>query len=183
MQPRRNPVDDDRGDSCEKLVLASETLRSASHRQPKTEPVKSGEERISMFWRIFGGTILSIAALVIITVYQSIGSSIHELRNEVSRANEARAELLKKDEFSAAKAKIWDHFQEIQKDQKTALTPVTQMQQAVAGLQEKTTLRDQQFQQAQEEHKELVKEIQALRERLAKLEGAKSDTKASTAGR
>src|SRR5260370_11911155 len=106
-----------------------------------------------MFWRIFGGTILSIAALVIITAYQSISSSIQELRSELARVNEARAELIKKDEVAATNSKIWNHFQEMQKDQHTALTPITQMQQVVAGLQEKTTLRDQQFQQAQEEHK------------------------------
>ena len=206
VQPRRFLADDDRGDSCDKLVVAAETLRSASHRHPKSESGKTGDERISLFWRIFGGTILSIVALVVITAYQSISTSIHDLRTDIMHVNEARAELIKKEEFTAMISKVWDHFQEMQKDQQTALAPVAQMhqrvdkleeenravtadrkelqkwQQAVAGLQEKAVLRDQQLQQAQEEHKELVKEIQALRERIAKLEATHPEVKASTTG-
>ncbi|MFL5340059.1 MAG: hypothetical protein ACJ8F7_07900 [Gemmataceae bacterium] len=232
MQPRRLNSDDSRGDSCENLVVPSETLRNASHRAPKGDSGKNGDERVSVFWRLFGGTLLSIAALAVITAYQSIASSIHELRNDLAKANEARAELVKKDEYSTARGKIWDKLQEMQKEQQTGVAPIPQLQQRmdkieetekaeaadhrethethatlkerlaqvelqltngrttqkdvqtllqqVAGLQEKGLARDQQLQQLQEERKELAKDIQALRERLVKVEAAKESGKTSS---
>ena len=36
----------------------------------------SGDERMSLFWRLFGGTILSIVALAAITVYNSLNTGI-----------------------------------------------------------------------------------------------------------
>ncbi len=81
-------------------MAALETTRSATESSSKSDEMK-GEEHISLFWRVFGGTILSIVALVGITIYNSMTSSITELRNEVSREREARAELVKKEEFNA----------------------------------------------------------------------------------
>ena len=54
-----------------------------------------------MFWRVFGGTILSIFALVAVTLYNNQTNTINELRSEVNRSNEARAELVKKEEFNS----------------------------------------------------------------------------------
>ena len=56
---------------------------------------------MSLFWRVFGGTILSIAALGSITLYNSISTNISELRSELNRERDARAELVKKDEFNS----------------------------------------------------------------------------------
>ncbi|HEV3145882.1 MAG TPA: hypothetical protein VGZ47_18475 [Gemmataceae bacterium] len=174
-------------------ILATETARNASSSGPPAQPTKSNEEKISVFWRVFGGTLVSIAALVAITAYQAQSNSINDLRKELSQANEARAQLVKNDEFTSARTKIWDKFQEMQKDT-LALQQVkdrvglveeqikagsgTQkdlqsVQQTVSALQEKAVLRDQQLKQMDDEKKELVKELQALRERLAKLEAAK----------
>lgn len=94
MLPRR-PNDSER--TTELAVY--ETARSAA--EPKPEPPKSDDHKISVFWRVFGGTILSIVALVAITLFNNISSTISELRAEVSREREARAELVKKDEFNA----------------------------------------------------------------------------------
>lgn len=225
--------EDSRNDSSEQLfpMLASEVARNSSRSQSSaSETSKSGEERISIFWRVFGGTILSIAALVVITAYQSISNSIQDLRNQLSHANEARAELVKKDEYSANRTKMWDRMQEMQKETQQLTTPVSQMQQridklelenralvaerrdihelhatikerltqfeqqlssgkamqkdlalaqqSISALLEKTTLRDQQMKQIDDDRKEMGKEIQQLRERLAKMEAAK-EVKAS----
>ena len=80
-------------------MAAFETARSVAEAIAKPTEKKS-EENISLFWRVFGGTILSIVALVAITIYNNMSSSITELRNEVSREREARAELVKKEEFN-----------------------------------------------------------------------------------
>src|SRR5262249_14264690 len=77
-RPRLKPArfsrsDEGRNDSSEQLfpILASETVRNSatpSHQPP--QPVKNGDEKISIFWRVFGGTVVSIVALVVITAYQ-----------------------------------------------------------------------------------------------------------------
>lgn len=95
MLPRR-PNDNER--TTELAVY--ETAR-ATAAEPKPEPPKSDDHKISVFWRVFGGTILSIVALVAITLFNNFSASISELRAEVSREREARAELVKKDEFNA----------------------------------------------------------------------------------
>ncbi len=103
MSPRRfSRSEEGRGDSSEELfpILASETARigaTPSHAAPQSG--KNNEEKLSLFWRVFGGTILSIGALVVISAYQALSSGIHELRTDLARANEARAELVKKDEY------------------------------------------------------------------------------------
>lgn len=62
---------------------------------------KKEEEKISLFWRLFGGTVLSIAALVAITLYNNINGNINDLRAEVGREREARAGFVKKEEADA----------------------------------------------------------------------------------
>ena len=97
MYPKRTSDDDSIDRSGE--VLAVETARSASQsRTAKHDESKKEEEKLSVFWRVFGGTILSIVALVAITLYNNIHSTISDLRQELGREREARAALAKKDE-------------------------------------------------------------------------------------
>jgi chromosome segregation ATPase len=224
MSPRRDErSNDSRSDSGEHLfpILATETTRNAAASSQPPAPPKSGDEKMSIFWRVFGGTAVSIVALVIITAYQMQNSSINDLRNELAKSNEARADLVKKEDFATSRSKIWDKLQEMQKDSVTvqqlkdrmaqmeeqnktlvaerkadqdlhatfkqqvaaleqqlkdsnaSQKELQTLQQTVAALQEKATLRDQQLKQMDDEKKELVKELQAFRERLAKVEAAK----------
>ena len=47
------------------------------------------------------------------------------------------------------------------------------LQQTVQGMQDKLSFREQQLKQSEDERKEMAKEIQLLRERIAKVEGTK----------
>ena len=89
---------DDERDTSE---LTSETMRSAADSSGTGKTDSNEDEKMSLFWRVFGGTILSIAALGSITLYNAMSSSISELRGELNREREARAELVKKDEFNS----------------------------------------------------------------------------------
>jgi len=83
-------------------AVSVETARSITSlplASPKDE--KKDEEKISLFWRVFGGTILSIVALVSITLFNNLQNSISDLRAELSREREARAALAKKDDVDA----------------------------------------------------------------------------------
>jgi hypothetical protein len=142
-------------------LLAAEALRRAAEgSRPAAEPPAKGEERMSLFWRVFGGTLLSIAALVVITVYQQFNGTINELRADILRLDEARGDLVKKDELNTRMAPVWNGLN----DAKAGGS-------GLAAVREKQALQDQQIKQLDDERKDLLREVQLLRERVAKLEG------------
>lgn len=97
LQRRQSDPDE----TLDQTVNMAETARAAAESgAEKAEPAKKEEEHISLFWRVFGGTILSIVALVTITLFNNLSSGVAELRADLSREREARAELVKKDEFN-----------------------------------------------------------------------------------
>lgn len=96
----RRPIEDDESQNRTEEVAMLETARSAAESSNEKPAPKKEEEGMSLFWRVFGGTILSIVALVSITLFNNMSSSITELRAEISREREARAELVKKEEFN-----------------------------------------------------------------------------------
>jgi len=174
-------------------LVASESLRSADSSGAAAAPIK-GEERISLFWRVFGGTILSIVALVSVTLYQQLVGNLNEMRNEVNRINESRTELIKKEEMDTRLTRIWTSIRELQaveatitamkerslvRDQQVKdeqqraaleLKELQALRETVTYLKERALLHDQRMKE-EEERKELVHELQNLRERLANLEG------------
>jgi len=214
----RNQFEHD-GDESEdrgRSAVAVETLRSATHSTRPDHDLKPDDERVSLFWRVFGGTILSIVALISITLYNNISASISELRAELSREREARAELVKKDEFQARSQAQYERIRaaeglkadieglkertntnvaaidavkkdtsgvEVIKeriavlttDVKAARDEMQKVQQEldknrIADLERKAA-RDSQAKQLEDTIKELQKEVQSCRLKLAKLEG------------
>jgi hypothetical protein len=142
-------------------ILAGEALRGAGLAPRPAEPAPpKGEERLSLFWRVFGGTLLSIAALVVVTLYQQFTGGLNDLRHDIVRLNEAQADLVKKEEFNGRTATLWN-----------GLNEAKGANAGVAAVREKQALHDQQLKQAEDERKELLRAVQALRERVAKLEG------------
>ena len=140
-------------------LLAGESLRSVIAAEAGA-PQGKGEERLSTFWRVFGGTLLSLAGLVAVTLYQQFTGSLNELRNEISRLAEARADYVKKDEFNSRIATVWTSVKELQ-----AATA------AGAILKERCAILDQQLKAAKDEHREIAREVQTLSVRLAAAEG------------
>jgi hypothetical protein len=132
-------------------ILASETLRNSGAHEVVGPSAPRGEEKMGIFWRVCGGTLLSIAALVLITVYQSFSSSLNDLRNEIIRINDSRAELIKKDEVSTRLTRVWSELKE--------------------RIGERAAQVELQVKEGEQERKELHRELQQLRERLAALEG------------
>ena len=70
-------------------VLTAETLRGSAGYAARVEQPAKPEDRLPMFWRVFGGTMLSITALVGITVYQQFTGSLYDLRKEINALHES----------------------------------------------------------------------------------------------
>jgi chromosome segregation ATPase len=200
------------------IGFTAETLRVP---QIVAEPHRP-EEKISLFWRVFGGTILSITALVAIQAYQALANNIHELRSDQNRLREVAADFVKKDEFASRTSSLWNRLQDVQninasvtvlgtklsaietqasqadkehKDMAAALVQLSAMREKVAqidenkkfaeqdhkeilsilagmqSLRDKDALLEKKLQDAETERKDLLRELQSLRERLAKFEG------------
>jgi hypothetical protein len=95
--------------------VAAETLRSVSvckEEAPAREA--KAEEKISIFWRVFGGTLLSIGALIIMTAYTNLSGSIADLRKEINQEVEKRADLAHKDELARSIGAQWTAIKEVQ---------------------------------------------------------------------
>jgi predicted nuclease with TOPRIM domain len=191
-------------------LLAAESLRRDS--AAATAPLQKGDDRVSVFWRIFGGTLLSIAGLVCITAYQQFTNTFTEFRNSLNHLNESSRDLVKNDDFNTRFTSVWSSIKDLQtadagivalkersalleqqlktlqdqansrsasvslglKELETTLANVT-------ALKDKMTLLEQLVKAGDDERKDLNREIQTLRERLAILEGKQAATAAPAA--
>jgi septal ring factor EnvC (AmiA/AmiB activator) len=141
-------------------IVPAETLRSTAGFVPSIAQPQRPEEKLPLFWRVFGGTMLSIAALVCITVYQQFNTGLYDLRKEINAQHEARADLIKKDELNNRLTPMWAGI----KDAQAANSEV-------AALKERCTQLQDQLKAVDIDRKQLTAEVQQLRDRLVLLEG------------
>jgi hypothetical protein len=150
------------------LTMESEILRAGApaeghgHAPP---PPPKGEERLPVFWRIFGSTVLSIAALVAITLYQQVTCSLNELRNDQNRLNQDHGDLIKKDEFHSRVMALSNGIKELQAANAAAADV---WRERAASLERQLKAGEDERKQMAREH---AREMQWLRERLAAVEG------------
>jgi chromosome segregation ATPase len=149
-------------------VLAVETLRNSTESGRAAADVSKGEERISVFWRVFGGTLLSIAALVVITVYNQFSSTLTDLRKELNQLYENRAELLRKDEFNNRVSSVWTSVKEAQKEAHSASQGLRSLEEKARGHDVQL---DRQTRTAEEDRKDVARKLEEdRRETQRKLE-------------
>lgn len=169
-------------DSNETAVV--ETLRSASNK-PETAPKKHDDEKVSLFWRLFGGTIVSVAALAGITLYNTMNSSIVELRGEVARLNEVKVDAAKKEDVATLRTRADDNRREIDSMKERLSKYRTELD---AAKKESATYTDgvKKEQGAAVEavkkdlttlEKDLQKALAETREKLARIEGQQTPMK------
>jgi chromosome segregation ATPase len=148
-----------------RLVVA-ETLRSTAN-PPVAVVKKNKEEHISLFWRVFGGTIISISSLIVITLYNNISSSISDIRNDLNKERDARADLVKKDDFNTRSTAIFDRIRSMD-----ALKP------DIEGLRERVTANSGAVDGMK---KDTGASVDALKKEVtATVEGLKKDVAATT---
>lgn len=177
-------------DSERHLILAAESLRGGDP-VVKSSRDERPEERVSLFWRLFGGTMLSICALVMINAYQSLANNIHEVRGDLGRLRDTAGDLIRKDDFNTRTNTLWNALRDLQNMQSSVSVLTNKLaaleQQAASAdrdhkelagvaaalnaLREKDSLFEKVVKDADAERKEMSREVLLLRERLAKLEG------------
>ncbi len=139
MNVRRNDQDEreDYGSATAQLPFTAAALHNAQ--KPADAKPSDDSGGISVFWRVFGGTIISIVALVGITLYNSMNTQISELRAEIHKLNEARAEFIKKDEFGTRVNSTWDRVQLLQTQNNEQNATMRAIRAELDGYKEKLT--------------------------------------------
>ena len=85
MIEKHDEHDESSSSTASEKLVAVETLRSTANGQTGKKSKEDKGEHISLFWRVFGGTIISISSLIVITLYNNISTSISDLRNYLSK--------------------------------------------------------------------------------------------------
>ncbi|MCU0705762.1 MAG: histidine kinase [Fimbriiglobus sp.] len=123
------------------------------------EPKKSDDEKMHIFWRVFGGAILSVTAFAGFTLYNTLTSNIAELRTENSRLREdavtfrTRADDNRR-EIDAMKERLSKYRLELDAAKKDAGTATDAVKKDVTAVE-----------------KDLQKALAEVREKVARLEG------------
>ena len=165
---KRSDTDVQSSDTAEMQALQVATATAAM-------PVKkSDDEKMSIFWRVFGGAILSVAALGAFTLYNTLTSNIAELRADVSRLNEVKAEAAKKEDVAALRAREDENRRELD-GQKDRLNKYRQ--EMDAAKKESCTATDAVKKDLTATEKELQKALAEVREKLARIEGQQTPMK------
>ena len=170
-----------------------EVLRNAA------ESAKAGEEAgkdkeeksIPLFWRVFGGTVLSMVSLVVMTAYSGFNASLAEtkgnlaslgteVRKETARLEETMAGLSRKEELATTMSSINRNLTELGEDHKAMAGLRVRCAELVSafktGEKERRVLEGElqklrEEQAADAERRALVEDLGRLRERLASMEG------------
>jgi hypothetical protein len=179
------------------LIVAAEALRNAANPSPAAPEAKE-DKGIPLVWRIFGGTVLSIAAMVAVTLYQQLHSKVESLSDA----------LVKKDEFFEHRKCVWERMQTMQKQgdavdtdlkqrcarleeqvkineqlRQEIIPELKQMRELmVAHLKDSSSKMEQQVKMGDEDRKKLVEQVRQLEDRLAKMEtqAAAAEVKSAT---
>lgn len=126
---------------------------------------KSDEEKVSIFWRVFGGAIISVTAFAGFTLYNTISSSISELRMENSKL---------KEDVATFRTRADENRREIDSLKERMSKYRTEMD---AAKKEQCVLTDGVKKDLTAVEKDLQKALAEVREKVARMEGQQSPMK------
>ncbi|MFO0970115.1 MAG: hypothetical protein U0793_31575 [Gemmataceae bacterium] len=144
-------------------------LRLEERPGPSGKKTARRRQKISLLWQVFGGSILSIVALVVLTAYSQLTSMVTDLRRDM---NDVQVNGLKKEEFTTRLNAMWTGLKELQAANASLLS-----------LNERAKVMDQQIARqaagVEEQRKDLqsriddlTRRLNTLAERLAALEAS-----------
>lgn len=102
--------------------------------------------------KIMEGAFISIVGVLAISIFQSFSANITDVRAEVNRINKDHIDYVRKADLETRLNSQWAAIREL------------------SGTKEKTNLLEQNYKSVNEDVRELSKQVQILRERVASLE-------------
>ena len=181
---KRNAQDEPNDYSAGTQTIAEAQLTRPEPPRPADKPP---EERMSIVWRVFGGTILSIVALGCITLFNNVTSNMAELRSELTRTqaelnrsnaeirgelnrvHDGRSDVIKKDDFNSRMATVWDGIKALQLQNNTQNASLASLKTEQEGVKERAAKIGVDFELMR---KEVVVSIDTIK----KDQGATNDT-------
>ena len=133
-------------------AVLAEALRAAANAPESASGDGPGEARFPAAWRLFGGTLLSIVALVVITLCQQFSTGLGDLRKDVLHLSQAQGELVKAEDCNSRLRSLWQHIKELEAERAT-----------LVALKEKSATLTERLGAAEQECKALAREIRAVR--------------------
>jgi hypothetical protein len=161
--PRERRADD----GNEVLSLAAPSPPATPPPEPApAPPPRKEEDRVPLIWRLSFGGLLSLAALVSITLYHQLNNGIVNLRSDLNNLNVKASNMVNKDEFNSRLMEMNTRNATLQ----TALKDLQQANATILALRERSALLEQQVKAVDADRRDLAREVQRLREQLAVLE-------------
>src|SRR5262245_2371690 len=137
----------------------------AAARPPaRARPSSALETWTAVSWRIFGSTLICVAAIIAVALWVKYTNNIDSVRDDVKELRVQGAELLRKDEYHARQMSVAVGLKEVQT--KNAAAHDYWRLKALSQERQLKALRDE----ANAAIKDMERQVQQLRERLAALE-------------
>ena len=159
-------------------VLVAESPREPVPAAKPEEPKKTSkpEEQIPLFWKLCSAALLSVTAMLAVTLYTQLSNSISSLRNELSTIRDRHNTLVDKDDYNSRNIAIAATIKEFQANNSASQEL----------WRERASLLDREIKSngddAKQELRELARELERLRERLAIMESRRVESPPENAG-
>jgi hypothetical protein len=141
-------------------VSRDQATRAPAEQPAKEEKKEKKEDNVPMFWKLCSAALLSVGALVAVTLYNQLSSSNGALRADVNTLRERNNELVRKDEYNQRNIAILATIQGVEANNKAAM-----------DLWKERALRlEADAQNRNDKISKLETDLSAMRERLAAAE-------------
>lgn len=131
------------------------------------------------FWKIFGGTVMGMITLLLITIFGNLRNEISDNKHEfLTQVNELRADIRQdRDSFSNFKERLIGLEQGSSKEKLQGLTQslavlteiVNSQKEKLAALETSASITKDDIKIVREESKDIEKQVQEVREKVAAL--------------
>lgn len=131
------------------------------------------------FWKIFGGTILGMITVLLVTLFSNLHNVITDNKNELAtQINELRSDIKQNQEaFSDLKERLVaveqgfskERFQVVDEALKAMGDDIEAQKTTIIGLESSADTNKEDIKGVHEELKDLSKQIQDMREKIASL--------------
>jgi len=131
------------------------------------------------FWKIFGGTVVGMITLLLITIFGNLRNEISDNKHEfLTQVNELRADIRQdRDSFGVFKERLIGVEQGYSKEKIQGLTQslavltetVNSQKEKLAALEAGVSATKDDIKTVREESKEISKQVQEVREKVAAL--------------